>query len=226
MQIMLNPELIVYIQEQTQQGVSAQVLRQSLMEVGWHERDIENALHDVAAGLSPVTPGASIHDDLTQVRGMVAHLAMRVKKVETELASVAALPSAFIGPDHELPRGSGRKWIRHAVGIIVIIVLMAWFGAYATQLVNQHSLAPADQIVIATALGTFLFVAALVAMRGRHAWAALLLAAGALALWAASVLAAQVVHAVIEPTVAIALGALLLALIFAVGRWIDRSRTE
>jgi hypothetical protein len=119
---MPNSQLVSYLQEQTQQGASAQMLRESLMEAGWPELEIDNALHDVAAGLHPATPGASIHEDLAQVRGMVAHLAARVKTLEARL-----LPSEFIGPDHELPAPT-RHIARRIFWIMALITLFALLG--------------------------------------------------------------------------------------------------
>lgn len=55
---MPHPDLVAYIQQQIQKGMSAQTLRESLMEAGWQERDIENALNDVAAGSHPTAPRA------------------------------------------------------------------------------------------------------------------------------------------------------------------------
>ncbi len=109
-----DPELITYIRQQTQDGVTAHELRETLMEAGWNELDVDNALHDVAAGLKPVTEGASIHEDLAQVRGMVAHLASRVQKLETRLSAAPAsstLPAGTDVPARELPRPHSRgRW--------------------------------------------------------------------------------------------------------------------
>src|SRR4030042_2229232 len=103
---MTVPEMIEYVRQQSQAGVSAQELRETLMAAGWSELDVENALHDVAAGLQPVTIGASIHEDLAQVRGLVAHLTTRVGRLEARLATSAnALPQ---GPE-ELPSGMAQR---------------------------------------------------------------------------------------------------------------------
>ncbi len=231
---MAVPELVDYIQEQTQQGESAQNLRESLMEAGWQELDIENALHDVAAGLHPATPGASIHEDLAQVRGMVAHLADRVKGIEATLASSIALPaqpqigvqrelpSSFIGPDHELTAGHSRHTLARAVSLVVALGVAVLLGVYVTSLVSLHALAPLDQIVIAAAGGAFLIVMAGISMRRGHAWASSLLTAGAVALWATDALVSWRVYHYMDWMTATALCVLLLVATLVMGRWIGR----
>ena len=122
-----DPDLIAYIRQETQDGVTAHELRETLMEAGWSELDVDNALHDVAAGLRPVTEGASIHEDLAQVRGMVAHLASRVQKLETRLTAVPAtlsLPAGTGIPARELPRGH-RRLARALMAIIAAFVVFA-----------------------------------------------------------------------------------------------------
>ncbi|HUO75838.1 MAG TPA: hypothetical protein VMU12_02925 [Candidatus Paceibacterota bacterium] len=124
-----DPDLIVYIRQQTQDGVTANELRETLMEAGWNEIDVDNALHDVAAGLRPVTEGASIHEDLAQVRGMVAHLASRVKTLETRLAQAPAMPMApglpagTGSPARELPRGHRRFATAMSVIVFALVIL-------------------------------------------------------------------------------------------------------
>jgi hypothetical protein len=115
-----DPDLIAYIRQETQDGVTANELRETLMEAGWNELDVDNALHDVAAGLRPVTEGASIHEDLAQVRGMVAHLAVRVQKLEVQFIAAPAaltLPAGTNVPARELPRG------RRAQGLLMFLVV-------------------------------------------------------------------------------------------------------
>ncbi len=224
---MPDTDLVSYIQEQTQQGVSAQDLRTSLMEAGWHEADINNALHDVAAGLHPTTPGASIHEDLAQVRGMVAHLASRVHSIEATLASAGALgmqeqlPSGTLAPSHEISASRRHHWFGSAVALLGLIVLFGYIGSYATNLVAQNSLAPLDQLVIAAAIGGLLLVGAIISMRF-HRWTASLLAASAVTLWAMDGLIAWRVYHYMEWTTAAALGIFLLVIAVVAGIWIHR----
>lgn len=127
----VDPDLISYIRTQTQEGVTAHELRETLMEAGWSELDVDNGLHDVAAGLKPVTEGASIHEDLAQVRGMVAHLASRVKVLEARLTQVPmAVP--LPPPPLALPRGHRRLAVALMgltvafVGFLGLLLLRAW----------------------------------------------------------------------------------------------------
>ena len=225
---MPDSELVDYIQEQTQQGVTAQDLRVSLMEAGWHESDISNALHDVAAGLHPTTPGASIHEDLAQVRGMVAHLASRVHSIEATLASSGALSaqgqlsSGTLGADHELPAPERHRWFSSASMLVVLVALFALVGSYSSDLVSRHALAPVDQLIIVASVAVLLLIAAVVSMRRHLAWVASLLTASAVTLWGMDVFLSWRVYGDMEWSVALALGVLLLVLTFAMGRWIAR----
>jgi len=228
------PELVDYIRTQTQEGVTAEDLRFSLMEAGWLENDIDNALHDVAAGLHPATPGASIHEDLAQVRGMVAHLASRVKGVEAQLASFTGrpvqaslptqsqLPTEFIAADHELSAPSGRGTFFHIISLVITVALSVGVGVYATQLVNRNALAPLDHLLIAAALGVFLLIASVVYMKRGKAWAASLLAAGGLALCGTDVFISWRVYHYMEWSVALGLALLFVVIAVVLGRWIVR----
>lgn len=220
---MSHADLVAYIQEQTQQGVSAQALREALMGAGWHERDIENALHDVAAGLHPATPGASIHEDLAQVRGMVAHLASRVQGIEAALASVASLPmQREISEQALLPSVPARRWPGRVFMALVgagVAVLVSMFGA---GLQRQGSLASLDAMILGGAIAVLGIVVSVVAMRHRLAKTATFFAAGSLSLGAVAVFSAWRTHGFLEWTVALALGLLLAVLAVVLGAWIDR----
>lgn len=222
------PELVDYVRTQTQEGVSAEDVRVALLEAGWQEFDIENALHDVAAGLHPATPGASIHEDLAQVRGMVAHLATRLKTVEARLASLASLPSQpllpseFIPADHELSSGSRHPALARVFSVFLVLLAAVALGIYATGLVERNALAPRDHIMIAAALGGFLIVAAVVAMRRRSGWMATLLSAAGLMLWAMDTYIAWNVYHLMAWTVALALALLFVVIALVMGRWIVR----
>lgn len=228
------PELVDYIRVQTQEGVTAEDLRFSLLEAGWQETDIDNALHDVAAGLHPATPGASIHEDLAQVRGMVAHLASRLKGVEAQLASLAALPgqrsltpqaqlpTEFIGADHELTGPPRRGTFMKAISLLVAVTLAVFLGAYGTGLVERNALAPRDHLIIAAVLGLFMVIASVVSMRRGSGWTASLLAAGGLTLWATDVFVSWRVYHFMEWSVALGLAVLFVVLAVVMGRWIVR----
>ncbi len=216
---MPNPELVSYLQEQTQQGVSAQVLRESLMEAGWHEMDIENALHDVAAGLHPATPGASIHEDLAQVRGMVAHLAARVGNIE------AMLPSSFIGPDHELPAPTSHSLFWRVCSLIATVALTIWLGTFFTQLIAGYSITRVDLAIILGAGSVLLFVIAIMFVRHNCTWNASLMTAYAVTSGAAGVWLAWKAQS-IEWTVALALGAFLFAILWVMAMWIRRYKAS
>ncbi|MEK7637986.1 MAG: hypothetical protein AAB375_00970 [Patescibacteria group bacterium] len=225
---MADSELVDYIREQTQQGVTAENLRVSLMEAGWHESDINNALHDVAAGLHPATPGASIHEDLAQVRGMVAHLATRVHSIEATLASTGALgmqeqlPSGTLGPDHEISAPKRHHWFGRTLSLLALIALFGFVGSYASGLVAHNALAPLDQLIIAAAAGALLLVCAIIAMRRHSAWTASLLTASALMLWGMDGLISWRAYHYMEWTTAVALGVLLVVIAVVMGSWIRR----
>ena len=224
---MANPELVSYLQEQTQEGVPADVLRQALMETGWKELDIENALHDVAAGLVPLTDGVSLHEDVSQVRTMVAHLAQRVKTIEVHLASAGALPV-----QGELPAGGGipshtltSRRTNPAISLLAAflgLMLFAWLGWYGSVLTARGALSPGDQFTIAVGAGVLLLVSGYITMRRHQAWIASGTTAASIALLGLSTYEAWYSYHVIEWTTALALGVLLAVIVLVMGRWIDR----
>lgn len=228
------PELIDFIRSETQEGATAQSLRVTLMEAGWQEVDIDNALHDVAAGMHPATPGASIHEDLAQVRGMVAHLATRVKGLEASLASFVttapaqqlpaqhSLPSPFIGVEHELAGPTGLSLARKILSVIGTALFVGVLALYATELVSDGILTSRDALIIAGAAGVLCYIVSFMRMRRGYAWSASVLAAAAIALWLADVFVAWRPYQFLEWSVAAALGVLLIVLAFVTGRWITR----
>jgi hypothetical protein len=223
------PELIAYIRAETQGGVAAEDLRIALMEAGWNERDIENSLHDVAAGLQSVTYGASIHEDLAQVRGMVAHLAGRMKTLEARLAGsgelpmpTTTLPSGTIGPERELPRGHSPSLLAKIASGIAAVMLLGFAGWYLAQRVAESNTAPTGLLWAGTAVGAVLLGAGYHFMRARKAWTADLAAASAVALWSILVWHAWQTYHILEYQTAIGLYVLLFVLLVVMGRWIDR----
>lgn len=221
------PELITYIRQQTQEGVPAQELRVALMEAGWNELDIENALHDVAAGLQPVTAGASIHEDLAQVRGMVAHLAARVKVLEARLVGQTpgeplTLAPGIIGAERELVsgrRGSTAVKVASAIADVIILLFVGWYLAIE---VARNDAMPVGLFAALGIIGAVLLAAGYRFMRSHRAWVANLLAASSIALWSIIVWHAWQTYHLLENQTAIGLYVLLFVLLVVMGRWIDR----
>ena len=231
------PELVEYIRDQTREGVAAQDIRAELLSVGWLESDIENGLHDVAAGMTPITSGASIHEDLAQVRGMVAHLAARLKGLETTLASLASsgvpalraqaqLPSAFIGVERELPvRKAPNKVLRTMLFLLDLILSMQFVQYWANQ-VDTHSLAMQDFHVIVIASTVMLAISSIILLRRGDIWIATLLGGSALALALTEVMLSWQTYNAIGTMVALALLALLVVSAIVFYRWSIRFSEE
>ncbi len=157
------PELLDYIREQTRQGLTAQDIRATLMESGWSERDVENAFHDVAAGLEPLTRGASIHEDLAQVRGMVAHLAARVRTLEFRLTAAGALSELAELPPAQMPalnpaHGSLRRTFFRMLLVLASLggIGLTWYSWQVFGMIEMTT---------AAALGVFWIVFAVVLYR-------------------------------------------------------------
>ncbi len=223
---MVYSELVTYLKEQTQQGVPADVLRQVLMEAGWRELDIENGLHDVAAGLVPLTEGVSLHEDVSQVRTMVAHLASRVRALEARLTigealpMQAELPSGTIGPERELTAGHRRHLVWKTVSVLVVFALFASIGFYMR--LSDIRIAPLNQLAVAVLVGGVSLGAGVIAMRRHHAWIASLGTAIAVSAWTLTTYVSWQTYHSIEWTTAGAIGVFLLVLAVVMGRWIDR----
>ncbi len=223
--------LVDYIHEQTRDGISAHDIRVELLAAGWRELDIENGFRDVAAGLHPVTPGASIHEDLAQVRGMVAHLATRMKDLEATLASVATLPhqqslpmqgqlpTAFIGADHELTARPAPSLARRAISLVIAALVFLQLAQYGAILVQRQSIAQQDYHVMVASFVALLVIAAALALRSRASWRATLLSASALILGGADlVFSWRVYHWIAAPAAAIG-GIILLTTLMTLRRW-------
>lgn len=223
---MVYSELVTYLREQTQQGVPADVLRQTLMEAGWLELDIENALHDVAAGMTPLSEGVSLHEDVSQVRAMVAHLASRVRTIEARLTAGGALPmqgelpSGTIGPERELKAGHRRHLMWKIVSVVGVFVLFAGIGFYMR--LSDVRVTPMTQLSVAVLVGILSLGAGVIAMRRHHAWIASLGTAIAVAAWTLTTYVAWQTYHSLEWATAVAIGVFLLVLTVVMGRWIDR----
>lgn len=224
-------ELIDYIKTQTQEGVSAQELRVALMEAGWHEVDIENGLHDVAAGLRPATPGSSIHEDLAQVRGMVAHLAVRIKDVEKTIASLASdptmqalptqglLPSTYIGAERELMVRHSPSRLYRVMSAILTMLCSVSVAQYGASLVHREAVALQDYHIMIGAFGILVLILSVVFLRQGRAWLATLLSFGVLIVWAFDVDMAWRTYHSLDQSVAIALWVLFVVIAGVIRRW-------
>lgn len=221
---MVDPELVDYIRQQSQAGVPAPMLRETLMGAGWAEHDVENALHDVAAGMHPVTAGASIHEDLAQVRGLVAHLASRVQKIEVRLSSaaqpVAGMLDARPSPDETLPAPHRQRsgWLG-SLGAAVVLAAVAWF--VQTE-VAESAKGPAALFISLAAAGVIVFAMAYLRMRRGARSTATALTGLALGLWVLATWHAWATYDLIAWSIALGLGALFLVIAFVMGAWIDR----
>jgi hypothetical protein len=228
---MPSPDLVTYVRQQSHDGIAASDVRVSLLEAGWSELDIENAFHDVAAGMQPVSAGASLHEDLAQVRGMVAHLATRVRVLEASLpagqaglvgaplpAPDASLRGAELRPERELTAGHESTAVRFLWVFFALAasVAVGWFFA-------QQSSAPAPWLWAAVGADLcVLIVLAVVLMKRGKAWGAAALTAVAVVEAALATASAAMVWDLIGSSVAIALGVLYLVFAVVMGRWIDR----
>lgn len=224
---MTDPDLIAYIRQQSAQGVTAQTLREELLASGWREEDIENALHDMAAGLHPVTAGASLHEDLAQVRGIVSHLASRVQRLEARLA-VSLAPSRELAsgalPKEMLP--APRKRVGAGIMVTLFIVGAVLFGWYMTELVVQNPQVPTLVLLTIAGISTIFFLGAFLAMRRNKGWlAALLISSGSIA-GAADVWVAWRTYQVMEAQTAIGVFVLIAVLVTVMGRWINRFQAQ
>ena len=155
----VDSDLITYIRRETQNGVTAHELRETLMEAGWNELDVDNGLRDVAAGLRPVTEGASIHEDLAQVRGMVAHLASRVNTLEIRLTQIpvpAMLPAMPV--PLQLPRGHQHRRLMQAL-MIVVLGFVVFGGSFVFRAWQASALEPQTAAALAILLIVVLVVA-------------------------------------------------------------------
>jgi len=118
-----HADLVSYIQDQTRQCTTAHAIHATLLSAGWSDADILNAFHDVAAGMLPMTTGVSIHEDLAQVRGMVAHLASRIGSLEESIRSSAMLPL----PQLELPKRTSTTslhWMTVASWVLATLIAL------------------------------------------------------------------------------------------------------
>lgn len=176
---MPSSELIDYIRSQTQEGASLATIRADLVAAGWQLVDVDDGFHAVASDLHPLTPGASIHEDLAQVRGVVAYLSARLKSAEDTVALLTAatshnalgvqssLPSSWIGPERELGAPPRAGSIHRAFASLLALCLGIGSVAYGIQLVQREIVYRSDFSIMLGACILFSGIAAIfVARRG------------------------------------------------------------
>ena len=223
-----DPELVDYIRAQSALGVPAPMLRETLMGAGWAEHDIENALHDVAAGMHPVTMGASIHEDLAQVRGMVSHLATRVQRLESRLVSADAPPAGMLearpSPSETLPSPrKGRSGLWSSLGAAAVLAAVAWFVELK---VAETTEGPTSLFVSLAAAGILALAMAYRSMRRGARNAATALTALALGLWALATWHAWNTYHYFPWHIALGLGILYVVIALVMGVWVERFARE
>ena len=113
-------------------------------------------------------------------------------------------------------------WLLPLSILVIAAALSVMLGMYTTDLVLRNALAPLDQLVIAAALGALVFIAALIMMGRRHAWAASLLTASAVTLWGTDAFVSWRIYHYMEPQTVAGIGVLLVVLAAVMGRWIQR----
>ncbi len=176
---MPSSELIDYIRSQTQEGASLATIRADLVAAGWPSNDVDDGVHAVASDLHPLTPGASIHEDLAQVRGVVAYLSARLKTAEDTVARLTAatthnvlgmqssLPSSWIGSERELGAPPRAGSIRRVFASLLALCLGIGSVAYGIQLVQREMVYRSDVSIMLGACILFSGIAAIfVARRG------------------------------------------------------------
>ncbi|HXV26545.1 MAG TPA: hypothetical protein VD862_00740 [Candidatus Paceibacterota bacterium] len=215
------PELSEYVTDQITRGVSAQTVREALIEAGWRSVDADNALRDAAAHAAPVAT-LTVQDDLSRIRHAVNDLGQRVSRLEGSLTGVAApatLPDAFIGPEREL--APGRPRVIRLFGLLGLAVLFAAAGYWGMMLISTESWTPAGRIWAEAGAGTLLAVAGFAAGRRGSRGTANILTGVGLALGALATVGGWYLN-YLEWSVAVALGALLVTLALVLGRFYDR----
>lgn len=220
MRKMAYQELDEYIAAQIAQGVDAGTIKRALLEAGWFQVDVDNALRDVAADAVP-TAAVSLRDDVVRMRHAVVSLDQRVRRLEGRLAAApeATLPPGTIGPDHELPAPHPRTFR----GVLVMCVLAAAFvviGYAGMASIFQESITPAARIWAEVIIGGVMTGAGFIAGRMHRRGAANLLTGTGLAFAALATVGAWYVNYV-NVGVAAALGGLLVTLALVLGRFYD-----
>lgn len=213
-------ELDSYIAEQIGQGLDAQTIKHALLEAGWVEVDVDNALRDVAADAIPAT-AVSVHDDIVRMRHAVNELNTRVNKLEAHLAAApqATLPGGTAGPEHTLPEPPAhttRKLLTWG-GLAVLFVLIGYVGMKS---ITQDAITPVSRIWAEVFVGVVLTSAGFVSGRMKKHSAANWLTGTGLAFGALATVGAWYLN-YIEWSVAFALGALLVTLALVMGRFYD-----
>lgn len=217
---MAYKELDAYIAEQIGQGLDAQTVKRTLLETGWLEIDVDNALRDVAADAIPAT-AVSIHDDMVRMRHAVNDLDKRIGHLETALAAVpeATLSNGTMGPEKALPEPPVHQWRRILMwlGLTVLFVLIGYVSMAS---IARDSITPVSRIWAEVFIGIVLTSAGFITGRMKKRAMANLLTGTGLAFAALATIGAWYLN-YIEWSVALAVGALLVTLALVLGRFYD-----
>jgi len=217
---MAYQELDAYIAGQVAQGLDAQTIKKAVLEAGWLEIDVDNALRDVAADAIPAT-AVSAHDDIVRMRNALNSLDERVKHLESRLSAApeATLPSGTIGPERELPEppAKGKRRIMAWIGLSLLFILIGYVGMKS---IVQDAITPVSRLWAEAFVGFTLASAGFVSGRMKKRGAANLLTGTGLAFAALATVGAWYLN-YIEWSVALAVGALLVTLALVLGRFYD-----
>lgn len=217
---MAYQELDVYIAEQIGKGLDAQSVKRTLLEAGWLEADVDNALRDVAADAIPTT-SVAVHDDVVHMRRTLNDLEKRVQALESQVAAApeAMLPSGTADAGHALPQPPGRA-LRKTLTWIGLTVLFLLIGYVGMRSITQDAITPVSRIWAEVFVGTVLASAGFVSGRMKKHSAANWLTGTGLAFGALATVGAWYLN-YLDWSVALALGALLVTLALVMGRFYD-----
>ena len=218
---MAYQELDAYVAEQIAQGVDAQTIKGALLEIGWKEVDVDNALRDVAADAVPNT-AVSVHDDILRMRHAVNALDKRVRLLETRLAASSGeggdpvTHGSHHGATTQGQRGHSRRIVTYA-GLAVLFMAIGYAGMST---IVSDSVTPVSRIWAEVTVGGVLASAGFVTGRMKKRSVANLLTGAGLSLAALATVGAWYVN-YLDWSIAVALGALLVTLALVLGRFYD-----
>lgn len=217
---MTYKELDAYVAEQFGQGADAETVKRALLEAGWSEADVDNALRDVMADAVPVA-AVSVHDDIVRMRHAMNDLDRRVRRLETSLAAApsATLPSGRADVEHALPASrKGRVKSMLLWAVLAAVFVLIGYGGMASFV--KDAVTPVTRVWAEAAIGIVLASGGFVTGRMKRRGLANLLTGTGLAFVALATVGAWYLN-YIEWSVAVALGGLLLTLALVLGRFYD-----